>query len=183
MWWKQQLDLHRKRIFRGASSDGSTTGASVYVQDSTLRLTRFGFYVSFLVKIMLELQELSRVYFIKTDEETWAVGCRIYCLLLESLGHVPHFSFYSLFIITWHPVFDILPSFWKLFVLFRNTGFWWQEFLSICLTYKTEERVYSFLQFQKKFGVHSLLSFLTNAWHYVGVTEHKNYWHHQCNSA
>jgi len=42
----------------------------VYVQDSTLRLTRFGFYVSFLVKIMLELQELSRVYFIKTDEET-----------------------------------------------------------------------------------------------------------------
>jgi len=43
----------------------------VYVQkESTLRMTRFGFYVSLFVKVMPKSQELSLMCFIQTDEET-----------------------------------------------------------------------------------------------------------------
>jgi hypothetical protein len=76
MWWKQQLDLHLKRIFRGAHSNGSTTGASVFVQkDSTLRMIRFGFNISLFVKVILESQELlaCTLYKLMQKHELWTV--------------------------------------------------------------------------------------------------------------
>ena len=43
-------------------------------KDSTLRMTRFGFYLSLFVKVTPELQELSRMYFIQMKKhELWTV--------------------------------------------------------------------------------------------------------------